>query len=227
MARRNLDGTFKNNNTASRVSNRTLIARWVEAEVLEIKQFVVSFAHAARHITAVVQGQEPPLIPLFPETTFPSDYKISAAACHKAYCRALNREPKLGVEHLRADLMLKLNQLWSAAQPGIRQGDPRAIAVAARIVETMSSLGGVASGTPSLPDARESKPERSSPAIIDLLKSSVKCLLGLGVQIEGYQIIRLEETPKAIETTAREDPGAEGEQAFFENYGSKMLVEKK
>ena len=95
MARRNLDGTYKNNNTASRVSNRTLIARWVEAEVLETKQFVVSFAHAARHITAVVRGQEPPLIPLFPGITFPSDYRISAAACHKAIAELSTVNPSL------------------------------------------------------------------------------------------------------------------------------------
>jgi hypothetical protein len=215
MARRNLDGTYKNNNTASRVSNRTLIARWVEAEVLETKQFVVSFAHAARHITAVVHAQEPPLIPLFPGIIFPSDYKISAAACHKAYCRALNREPKLGVEHLRAELMLRCNHLWSAAQQGIGRGDPRTMAVAARTVETMWLLGGAKSGTPSLPVARESKHERTSPAVIDLFKSAIEYLLGMGEQLEGYQIIRLEEKHKAIETTAREDPGIEGEQAIF------------
>ena len=174
MARRNSDGTYRNNNAASRVSNRILIARWVEAEVLETKQFVVSFAHAAKHITAIGRGQEPLLIPLFPGIPFPPDYSISAAARHKAYCRALDREPKLGVEHLRAELMLRCNQLWFAAQPGIRRGDPRTMMVGARAVETMWSRARPKSGKPSPPTTPEAESEapRTSPAIIDLFAAS-------------------------------------------------------
>jgi hypothetical protein len=108
-------------------------------------------------------------------------------------------------------------------------GDPRTMAVAARTVETMWSLGGAASGTPSLPVARESEPEKqeTSPAVIDMFKSAIEYLLGLGEQLEGYQIIRLEETPKAVETTARKDGDIETEQALLEHKENKMLVQKK
>jgi hypothetical protein len=222
MARRNPDGTYRNNNTASRVSNTVLIARWVEAEVLEIKQYGFSYARASRHITAVGRGQESPLTPFFPGMTFSPGYKISAAACQKAHCRALDREVKLGAEHLRKELMLRCDLLWSAAQPAIRRGDPRAMMVGVRAVETMWSMGGTKSGTTPEPTNYEPDPPQYpvSGAVVDLFAAAVKGLLDLGVDvpaIPGYRFVAIEPEPKAIETTARKNDQGEEEPVSASN----------
>lgn len=230
MARRSLDGRYRNTNQPTSVPNSILIARWVEKEVLAAKLLGVStFASIAAHIVAVARGNQIAMTSLPPGIVFPGNYNITAAGCHKALNRALNREPRVAAEQLAQIILQRSDELFLALQPAIRRQETKAIQTAARVLDLQARIGGTKSGgftTPAVPQP-EPKEEGTSPAVIDLFKSAVEYLLGLGEQLDGYQIIRLETTPKAIETTARKDVGTETEQALLENKENKVLVQKK
>jgi hypothetical protein len=84
MPHRNTDGTFRNNNKATRVSPRSLRARWVETEALALKSLGFPFSRIAAQLTEVGRGRQRPVSPLPPGVSFPPDYSISSVACYRA-----------------------------------------------------------------------------------------------------------------------------------------------
>jgi len=164
-----------------------------------------SFASIATRIAAVVRGTQLAMTQLPPGITFPDSYKITAAGCHKAVNRALNREPRVRADLLAQIIMQRSDDLYLSLQPAIRRQDTKAILAAVRVLELQASIGGVRSEKPSPPATRAPEPEQqgTSPAIIDLFSAAYKELAALGVQVPGYRIVSLEPEPKAIETTAR------------------------
>lgn len=230
MAPRNPDGRYRNTNQPTSVSNSILIARFVESEVLAAKLIGVStFASIAAHIAAVARGNQVAMTQLPPGIIFPDNYKITAAGCHKALNRALNREPRVASDQLAQIIMQRSDDLLLALQPAIRRQDTKAIQTAARVLDLQARIGGAKSGESSTPATRQPEPkeEGTSPAVIDLFGSAFKILMDLGVQFDGYQVTSLEKAPTAIETTARKAAGIESEQALLENKETKMLVQKK
>src|SRR3977135_2799779 len=137
---RNSDGRFRNNNKSMTVSNSTLIARWVEAEVLRLKLLGLPFTAIAKQITDVGRGQQRPLTPLPPGIGFPADYAITLAACHRAFHRVLQREPKLGLRELRRLNTQRCEAMLLALQPAVQKGDPKAVIAAVRVLAFQSTI---------------------------------------------------------------------------------------
>ena len=65
---------------------KMLITRWVEAEVLRLKRFGLTFSSIAEQITAVARKQASPLGPLPTGVELSSDFRISDRGCSKPIC---------------------------------------------------------------------------------------------------------------------------------------------
>src|SRR5208283_149393 len=101
MPARNSDGTIRNARAPAKLTMRSVIARWVEAETIRRKQTGFSFCAIADHITAVGRGQAQPMVSLPLGIEFPPDYSITYRATAKAFEIAFNRLPRLEVEQMR------------------------------------------------------------------------------------------------------------------------------
>ena len=104
------------------VSEAVRKARWVEAEVVNLKRMGLPFDAIAEQITRVGRGQAQPITPMPDGLSFPPDYQISRQACHKAFRKAIAREPSLAVEELRKIDHARSEDLFMNLQPGIRKG---------------------------------------------------------------------------------------------------------
>jgi len=119
-------------------------ARWVEAETIHLKRMGLSFESIAEQITRVGRGQTQSLVAIPEGVTFPADYSISRQACHRAFTRAMAREPALEVEILRKLDHARTEELWMGLQPGIRKGSPRAIEVGVKVLGHTARIQGYA-----------------------------------------------------------------------------------
>jgi hypothetical protein len=184
MSKRNSDGTFRNNNKATRISQRSMLAGWVEREALALKLLGFPFSRIAIQITDVGRGLQRPLI-RFPEgLEFPPDYSISGVACFKAFNRVLEREPQLLSHRYRQVINLRSEQLYLAGQAAIQRGDPKAILVALRTLELLASINGLKSNrVTNLPiPATEPHVEEELPAqaILSLFDAAINTLYNCG-----------------------------------------------
>ena len=66
---------------------------------------------------------------------FPPDYSISRQACHKAFKKAIAREPSLAVEELRTLDTVRSEELFLNLQPSIRKGNVRAVEVGIKVLD--------------------------------------------------------------------------------------------
>jgi len=141
--KRNPDGTFRGNRSASRITDRIVISRWVETEVIRLKRMgIVSFETIADLLTRAGRGESVP-VTMPPGVTFPLHYRISKMGCSKAYRRRMEREPNLAAaEHRRLDTE-RCEDLFLALQPGIRKGDPRSIDAAVRVLGHKAEINGL------------------------------------------------------------------------------------
>jgi hypothetical protein len=105
------------------VSEAVRRARWVEAEVIHLKRMGLSFDAIAEQISRVGRGQAQPITPIPDGLSFPPNYQISRQACHKAFRKALVREPALQVEEMRK-LELALRRTLHEPPAGHPQGQP-------------------------------------------------------------------------------------------------------
>jgi hypothetical protein len=141
--KRNPDGTFRGNRSPSRITERMLIARWVETEVIRLKRMgIVSFETIADLLTQAGRGESVP-VTLPQGVNFPPNYRISKMACSKAYRRRMEKEPNLAAaEHRRLDTE-RCEELYLALQPGIRKGDPRSIDAAVKVLGHKAEINGL------------------------------------------------------------------------------------
>jgi hypothetical protein len=95
---RNSDGTVRRTNQPRLLTNRSIIARWVEAETLHLKRLGMSFQVIADHIAAVAHGQQPAMAPIPEHAPFTEEYSISAQAVHRAFRRGIARLPNTEAE---------------------------------------------------------------------------------------------------------------------------------
>src|SRR5690349_21909671 len=99
--KRHLDGTWRNARRPAMVSEAVMRARWVEAETIHLKRIGLTFDAIAEQITRIGRGQAQPIVALPDSISFPADFQISRQACHKAFCKAIAREPSLAAEEFR------------------------------------------------------------------------------------------------------------------------------
>lgn len=126
---RNSDGTIRHTNKPRLLTNRSLIARWVEAEALHLKRLGMSFEKIADHIVAVAHGQQQAMVPVPEQAQFSEEYSVSAQAVHRAFQRGIARLPNTEAEAYRKLDTARCEDLFLSLQPGIRKGDPSAAAL--------------------------------------------------------------------------------------------------
>jgi hypothetical protein len=142
MSDRNDDGTFRGRQP-KRATNRFLLARFVESEVVRLKNLGMDFPRIAEQITLIGRGRTKSITELPPDLRFPLDYRISTQACHKAYSRALRRESALAVEEHRQMDTARCEEMILGLQPGLRRGDPKTVEAAIKVLGHKSKLLGL------------------------------------------------------------------------------------
>jgi hypothetical protein len=194
---------YRNNNTPIRVRDSTLITCWAEAEILRLKLLGLPFASIARQITEVGRGQKSPLTPLPPEIIFPANYRITLAACHKAFYRVLEREPRLGVRELRRLNTQRCEAMLLALQPAVQKGDPRAVVAAIRVLDFQATINNLKSRTEldDSPVLAPPTPTKLPPGIVHLFAGAVAILIEHNCLPDGFTCLPPSD-PNAIETTA-------------------------
>ena len=139
---RNSDGTIRRADKPRRLTNRSIIARWVETETLHVKQLGMSFQAIADHIVGVAQGSQKAFVAVPQDIHFPDGYRISLQAVHRAFRRAIVRLPNAEAAELRKLDSERLEEMLLSLQAGIRQGDPRSIEVGVRVLTHKAELNG-------------------------------------------------------------------------------------
>ena len=144
MMKRQPDGTWRSTRQAVVVSEAVLRARWVESETVHLKRIGLSFDAIAEQITNVGRGQARAIVSVPDGVTFSPDFKISRQACHKAFQKALGREPSLAVEEFRKLDTARCEEMLFNLQPDIRKGNPRAVEVGLKLLRHEAQIHGYA-----------------------------------------------------------------------------------
>jgi hypothetical protein len=142
--KRQPDGRWRSPQQPMKASQAVLRARWVEAETMRLKQMGLSFDAIAEQITRVGLGQATPMIAVPEGVTFPAGYRITRQACHKAFRKALAREPALEVEEMRKLDNVRSEELYMGLQPGIRKGNTRSVEVGIKVLDHTARINGYA-----------------------------------------------------------------------------------
>ncbi len=142
MMKRQPDGTWRSTRQAVVVSEAVSRARWVEAEIIHLKRMGLSFEAIADQITRVGRRQAQAIVAIPEGVTFPTDYKISRQACHRAFRRAIAREPSLAVEEFRKLDSARCEEMFLNLQPGIRKGNPRSVEAGVKVLRHSAQING-------------------------------------------------------------------------------------
>jgi hypothetical protein len=132
---RNSDGTIRRPNQPKRLTSRSLIARWIEAETLHLKQLGMSYEAIATHIVAVARGQQKAMVEVPSGADFPHDYRISIQAVHRAFERAIVRLPNAEAQAHRKLDTERCESMFLSLQAGIRRGDAKSVDVGVKVLE--------------------------------------------------------------------------------------------
>jgi hypothetical protein len=142
--KRHADGTWRNPNKATTVSDRVRRARWVETETLHLKRMGVSFDTIAQHITRVGRGETQALTATPEGLTFPPAFSISRQACHRAFQTAMAREPSLEVAEMRKIDTERCEEIYMNLQPALRKGQPTAVLAGMKVLGHKARINGYA-----------------------------------------------------------------------------------
>lgn len=104
----------------------------------------LSFEAIAEHITRVGRGREQAITTIPQGVTFPADYQVTKQACHKAFRKALGREPGLEIEEFRKLDTARCEEMLLNLQPGIRKGNVRSIEAGVKVLEHTTKVNGYA-----------------------------------------------------------------------------------
>jgi hypothetical protein len=212
MPRRNEDGTFRNHHKVKTPSDKTIRARWTEAEVLRLKDEHLKTEAIANHITQVGRGQRQPLVPFPSGITFPPNFSFTHQAVSKAYNRAVDRIPKIDAQRLVKQIDRDLENTLCGLAPGVHNGDPRAANASTRVRELLlKTHGGLRGGTniqvnTEVKTYADKRPKPSKQERTSLFQNAARIMR----ELEGYDDEPLpklipDQTPierEAIETTA-------------------------
>jgi hypothetical protein len=94
----------------------------------------LSFGDVAEQVSRVGRGQAIALVSIPDGVTFPPDFTITKQACHKAFRKAISREPALEAEALRKLDTARSEELYLNLQPAIRKGNVRAVEAGVKVV---------------------------------------------------------------------------------------------
>jgi hypothetical protein len=139
---RNSDGTLRRANRPKRLTNRSRIAGWIEAETLHLKRLGMGYQAIAEQVMGVAQGHRQPMVPLPTDVRFPKEYSISMQAVHRAFRRAVLRLPNAEAAELRKLDSERLEAMFLALQAAILKGDPKAVDAGVRVLAHKARLNG-------------------------------------------------------------------------------------
>jgi hypothetical protein len=139
---RNSDGTLRRANQAKRLTNRSIIAAWVEAETLHMKRLGMGYHAIAEHLISVARGQGKALVPVPAEARFSAEHRISMQAVYRAFRRPMVRLPDPEAAELRKLDSERLEAMFFALQAGMRQGDAKAVDAGVRGLAHKARLNG-------------------------------------------------------------------------------------
>jgi hypothetical protein len=139
---RNSDGTIRHTNKPRSLTNRSIVARWVEAETLHLKRVGMSFEMIADHIVAVARGRQQAMVPIPEHAPFAEEYRISSQAVHRAFQRGIARLPNTEAEAYRRLDTERCEDMYLSLQPGIRKGDPRSVEVGVKVLAHKAEING-------------------------------------------------------------------------------------
>jgi hypothetical protein len=129
-------------NQAKRLTNRSIIARWVETETLRLKRLGMGYKAIAEHLVRVAQMHQKAMAPIPAGAHFPKDYSISMQAVHRAFRRAIVRLPNAQAVELRTLDTERCEDMFLSLQPGIRKGDPRSVEVGVKVLAHKAEING-------------------------------------------------------------------------------------
>src|SRR5579862_3728411 len=144
MMKRQPDGTWRNARRPVVVSEAVYRARWVEAETVRLKHMGISFDAIAEQITRVGRRQAQAIVTIPDGVEFPPDFQISRQACHKAFKKAVAREPALATEEFRKLDTARCEDMFLNLQPGIRKGNPRSVEAGVKVLRHSAQINGYA-----------------------------------------------------------------------------------
>ena len=142
--KRQPDGTWRNARRPAVISEAVRRARWIEGEVIRLKTMGLSFGDIAEQISRVGRGQAIALVAIPDGVTFPPDFTITKQACHKAFRKAISREPALEAEALRKLDTARSEELYLNLQPAIRKGNVRAVEAGVKVLSHAAKINGYA-----------------------------------------------------------------------------------
>jgi hypothetical protein len=70
------------------------------------------------------------------------DFQISRQACHKAFKKAIAREPSLAAEEFRKLDTARCEEMFLNLQPGIRRGNPRSVEAGVKLLRHNAQING-------------------------------------------------------------------------------------
>ena len=140
--KRHPDGRFRGNRAKIELTDKVLISRWVEGEVIRLKRMGLSFEAIAGLLSRAGRGEYVGVSLPQGGVTFPPGYAISKMGCCRAYRRGLDREPSLEArEHRRLDLD-RLEDMYLRLQAGMNNGDHKAIGEGVRVLTLKAKIIG-------------------------------------------------------------------------------------
>lgn len=149
------------------VSEAILKARWVEAETIHLKRMGLSFDAIAEQITRVGRRQAQAIVTISDGVEFPPDFQISRQGCHKAFKKAVAREPSLAAEEFRKLDSSRCEEMFLNLQPGIRKGNPRSVEAGVKVLRHSAQINGYAA-----PQRHELTGKNGSPlTLVQLLEA--------------------------------------------------------
>jgi hypothetical protein len=126
------------------MSEASMKARWIEATTIRFKKMGLSFDEIAEQITLVGRGKAHPVVAIPEGLTFPPDFTISRQACHKAFRKAIKREPSMEAEEMRKLDTARCEEMFMNLQPGIRKGNVRSVEVGIKVMNHSAKINGYA-----------------------------------------------------------------------------------
>ena len=142
MMKRHPDGRWRNSSEAMVVSQAIQRARWIEAETLHLKRMGLSFEAIAGQITRAGRRQAQAIVAIPDGVELPPDFQISRQACHKAFKKAVAREPSLAAEEFRKLDTARCEEMFLNLQPGIRKGNPRSVEAGVKVLRHNAQING-------------------------------------------------------------------------------------
>ncbi len=142
--KRQPDGTWRNARQPLTISDASRRARWIEAETIGLKRMGLSFDAIAEQIGRVGRREASAIVTVPDGVAFPSAFRISRQAVHKAFKRAIAREPALELEELRKLDMVRCEEMFMNLQPGVRKGNVRAVEASIKVLDHAAKINGYA-----------------------------------------------------------------------------------